>query len=108
MKRKDVLILLVPLVIVVILWVVFNIYHSFRTSTIPQDVNKQILFINPDFDLKTIEELKKREIIEPSYTFEVSEDQVEQGLSPLPTPTVTESNEGTNSARESVGGELSP
>ncbi len=107
MKRKDVLIFLVPTVTIVILWVIFNIYHNFITSTIPSEVNMQILFINPDFNLKTIEELKKRDAVEPSYTFEPTKDQQGQEVEPLnPTPTVTEIEESSASA-QSTGGEIS-
>lgn len=68
MKRKDILILLIPMFIIVILWVIFSIYHNFVNSTIPESLNMQILSISPNFDLKTIESIKQREVVEPVYS----------------------------------------
>lgn len=67
MKKNDVLILLIPSMLIVIMWVVFSIYHNYVTSTIPENLNTQILSISPDFDLKTIENLKKRTAVIPIY-----------------------------------------
>ncbi|EKE05518.1 MAG: hypothetical protein ACD_19C00241G0003 [uncultured bacterium] len=110
MKRKDILVLLIPSFIIVILWVVFNVYHSYINSTIPTDVNMQILYINPDFDSKTIADLKKRQTVEPIYTIsqQTQEDvakEIEQ--IPTPTPTAADSNLSSPSAEESLGGEIS-
>lgn len=112
MKRKDILLILIPTFIVVLLWVVFNVYHSYINSTIPKDVNMQILYIDPDFDLKTIEDLKKRQVINPIYTIE---SQSEQDLTTqanttddqeAPTPTITPSDLSTSSAtQQSLGGD---
>lgn len=67
MKKNDILILLIPSVLIVILWVIFSIYHNYVTSTISDSVNAQILSINPDFNLNIINDLKKRNSIEPIY-----------------------------------------
>lgn len=67
MKKNDILILLIPSMLIVIMWVVFSVYHNYITSTIPENLNTQILSISPDFDLKTIENLKKRNVIIPIY-----------------------------------------
>ena len=65
MKKQDLLLILIPTFICVVAWIGFNIYHSAVTSTIsPQEIS-QIAPINPDFDTKTITELKKRERVEP-------------------------------------------
>lgn len=117
MKRKDVLLLLIPTFIVVLLWVVFSVYHSYINSTIPTDVNMQILYIEPDFDLKTIEDLKKRQIVAPIDAIELGAEQdlttedntldsqetlIDQEL----TPTITSPDVASSSATgESLGGD---
>ena len=65
MKKNDILILLVPMCIIAILWVVFSIYHSFVTSTIPESLNTQIIEISPNFDMNAIEKIKQRSAVEP-------------------------------------------
>lgn len=67
MKKNDILILLIPSVLIVILWVIFSIYHNYVTSTISKSLSTQILPINPDFNLNVINDLKKRNSIEPIY-----------------------------------------
>lgn len=67
MKRKDILMLLIPSFLIVVFWVTFNIYHNFVTSTIPEDLNVQIVSISPDFDTSIIENLKKRKAVAPLY-----------------------------------------
>ncbi len=64
----------------VLAWVIFNIYHSLVTSTISQTLNLQISPINPTFDKKTIDAIKKRNNVEPIY--DLSNSSV-----PKPTPT---------------------
>ena len=114
MKRKDILVLLIPTFIVVILWVVFNVYHSYINSTIPTAVNTQILYIDPDFDLKTIDDLKKRDVVDPIYTIEsqgseedlTQESTKDSEIVSTPTPTISASNVSSSSANEqSLGGE---
>lgn len=117
MKRKDVLLLLIPTFIVVLLWVVFSVYHSYINSTIPTDVNMQILYIEPDFDLKTIEDLKKRQIVAPIDAIELGAEQdlttedntldsqetlIDQELTPIITSPDVASSSATG---ESLGGD---
>lgn len=83
MKRKDILILLIPSFIFAIAWVGFSIYHNFVTSTIPESVTQQITPITPDFDAKTIAAIKERQIITPDYQGVAST----ATASPTPTPT---------------------
>lgn len=108
MKRKDILLILIPTFIVVLLWVVFSVYHSYINSTIPKDVNMQILYIEPDFDLKTVEGLKKRQLVNPIYTIESQNEedlttdtnQAQTEDTPTPTPTITNSNPSSTSATQ--------
>lgn len=103
MKRKDIMILLIPSLLIVIFWVVFSVYHNYVNSTIPVSVNMQILSITPDFDLKTIENLKKRNAIEPIY--QVTPQGIKTDASPTPTfePAPLSSSSGNQASQ---GGEL--
>lgn len=67
MKQKDILLLLIPFSLIVVLYIILSIYHNIVTSTIPEVVNIQITPISPDFDQKTIIELKKRDRIVPVF-----------------------------------------
>jgi len=55
MKRKDILMILVPIFIIVVFWIGFSIYHGIVSSTISEVENLQITPISPDFDTKTIQ-----------------------------------------------------
>lgn len=72
MKQKDILLVLIPTFLLVILWVIFNIYHNSVESTVSKTVTAEIVPISPDFDFQTIENLKKREIIQPLYEIKPS------------------------------------
>jgi hypothetical protein len=67
MKRKDILLLLVPSFIFVMLWTVFNIYHSYINSTISEVLNIQISPISANFDTNTINDLKQRQNVSPLF-----------------------------------------
>lgn len=67
MKQRDILLVLIPTFLLVILWVIFNIYHNSIERTVSKTVTAEVVPINPDFDFQTIENLKKREIIQPLY-----------------------------------------
>lgn len=67
MKQKDILLLLIPFSLVVILYIVLSVYHNIVTSTIPETLNIQITPISPDFNEKTIMDIKKRDKIVPVF-----------------------------------------
>lgn len=67
MKRKDIILLVVPFFILVLIWIGLSIYHNLVTSTIPEVLNIQITPINPAFDEKTILNLKNREKVTPVF-----------------------------------------
>lgn len=75
MKQKDFMIILVPLFVLTILWVIFNIYHSFVTSTIKDPLSIQIIPIEGKFDTGTVNEVKNRKKVNPLYEIqaEISE-----------------------------------
>lgn len=68
MKNKDIVLLLFSVFILVFAWVIFNIYHNSAASTISQAINRNIAPISPNFDTKTIDNLKKRGIVSPIYS----------------------------------------
>lgn len=89
--RKDILFLSVSMFIIVALWILFNVYHAWVTSTITDDLKIQIIPISPKFDLQTLDKLKTREKIEP--VFELNNIVVENSSTPSGelTPTLEES-----------------
>ncbi|OGH24137.1 MAG: hypothetical protein A3B47_04690 [Candidatus Levybacteria bacterium RIFCSPLOWO2_01_FULL_39_24] len=70
MKQKDILIILILLFIFVLAWIGGNIYHSGVSSTISETTAKDIAPITPTFDTKTIDKLKSRKKIVPSFELE--------------------------------------
>lgn len=75
------IIILVPAFILTVLWVLFNVYHNYISSTITDPLTHQIIPIEGSFDSDTIEEIKQRKRVEPAneIVIEVSE-------TPTPTP----------------------
>lgn len=67
MKHRDLLLLLISISLLVLFWIGFSIYHNYVTSKVPEALSIQILPINPDFDTKIIEKIKKRKIVPPVY-----------------------------------------
>ena len=53
--------------IFVVAWIGGNIYHSIATSTISKTTNEDILPIDPTFDIKTINKLRLRQKVNPSF-----------------------------------------
>lgn len=72
MKRKDIILLVIPFFILVLIWIGFSIYHNAVTSTIPEVLNIQITPIPPTFDERTILNLKNREKVLPVFEAEQS------------------------------------
>lgn len=70
MKHYQVIIILVLLLIFVVVWIVINVYHNLNISTIPETTKQEIAPINPAFDIKTIDKIKKREEVTPLYELE--------------------------------------
>lgn len=85
MKQKDILFLLMPVTLLVIAWIVFNIYHNSVTSTISDTLNTNILPITPNFDTKTISNLKERERVTPLFQIQRAETPTSTSV---PTPIV--------------------
>lgn len=108
MKRKDVLLILIPTLIFVFIWIIFSVFHNFVNSTISEATNIQINPIVPDFDTKTINSIKQREGINPLYTINQvitptpgssspSSPSATPTLIPSPTPTISVSQNQSSS-----------
>jgi len=80
MWGKDTLIIALLTFCTVVLWIFFDAYHTYRTSTIPTELKETISEFDPTLDTKVVEELKKRPL-----SFEVP--------TIMPTPETTESEE---------------
>lgn len=80
MKKKELIIILIPTLIFVLFWIGFSIYDSAITSTISQQEFTQINPINPTFNTKAISDLKNRQRFDPIY-------QITETATPTPTPT---------------------
>lgn len=65
--HQDILFVLISSLVVVIVWIGSNLYHISITSTISEDVQKQLTPIDGTFDLDTIQKLKNREQVSPAF-----------------------------------------
>jgi len=73
MKQKDLFMILIPSFVVIVFWIGLTIYHNSVSSTIPPALNIQIKPIDPNFDSKTITDLKKRKEITPMFEMSATE-----------------------------------
>ena len=83
--QRELSIILVPALILTILWVIFNVYHNYATSTIQEPLTSQIIPIEGSFDKETIERTKSRINVDP-----LKENIVLESLSPTPNPNLNE------------------
>lgn len=65
MKRNEAYFILIATFIVIVVWIIFSVLDSAVSSTISKGLSKQTLPIQPSFNTKVIDELKKRKIITP-------------------------------------------
>lgn len=94
MKQREFAIILVPAFILTVLWVLFNVYHNYFTSTIQDPLTYQIIPIEGKFDINTINEVKQRKRVNPSNEIIIVNT---DNLTPTPAPDLT-SEEATDSA----------
>lgn len=85
MRKKDLTFLLASGFILVLVWITLSIYHESITSTIPQALSIHIAPISPTFDTNTIEQLKKRKTVLPTYELPFASPSPQL----LPSPTAT-------------------
>lgn len=72
MKQKDILFLSISVFIVIVAWISFSIYHNLIFSTISQPTAERLEPITPEFNTQTIENIKKKKIVQVSDEIEVS------------------------------------
>lgn len=70
MKKKDFVLFIATTFVIILAWIIFNVYHKSIKSTIPEKLNVQIVNIEPNFDKNTLEKLKNRKKVIPLYEFE--------------------------------------
>jgi len=97
MKYKDIIILLVSAFLLVIAWIVFNIYHNSVESTTTDEIKQEIIPITPNFDQATIDKLNERAKISPIYE-----------IAPQSTPPTSISVSSPSALTASPGGEIVP
>ncbi len=76
--QKDILFIFASSFVVTAAWIGFNLYHTWVTSTISPDLQLKILPIDPNFDMTTLESLKTRRQVPPTY-------EIAGGSEPTPT-----------------------
>lgn len=84
--QKDILFFSISLFAIVVAWVAFSLYHSFVTTTISENLQMQIVPIEPKFDTATIEILKQREKVEPLFEFQLDSSSASTPAALSPTP----------------------
>lgn len=67
MKRQDIILLVIPMFFLVLVWIIFSIYHNSVSSTISENLNVQITPIEGKFDQATINDLKQRDNLLPIF-----------------------------------------
>lgn len=85
-RQQDILFILISSFVLVIIWIGFNIYHIYITSTISEEIQLQLDPIDGSFDQATIKKLRTREQINPLYQLASSSATAQ----PTPEPTVTD------------------
>ena len=70
--QKDILYISISIFVVAVAWIASNIYHSYTTSQISQEIQLQLDPIDPTFDQATIDKLKTRKKVVPVYELKVT------------------------------------
>ncbi len=101
MKQRDIIFLLASSFFIVLIWIIFEIIHSSTTSTIPEKLNVQIIPIKPDFDSKTIADIKTRDNIKPIYeAYQISITPTpSENQQIIPTPEINENQTASEGAK---------
>jgi len=86
--QRDILFLSLSLFILVTVWVAFNLYHAWVTSTISSDLQIQIIPIEPNFDTDTLHTLESRKKIVPLFSSPTEQASESATISPIPTPSL--------------------
>lgn len=92
MGRRDTFLLSILTMVTALAWIAFDIYHASVASTIPAEVEAQLIDISPTFDKATIENVKERRNVDPLPT---------GGIIITQAPRFTSSPAATNTATQS-------
>jgi hypothetical protein len=84
MKQKEVILILSLSFVVIVAWIISNVFHVQHESTISEELNAQIAPIDQNFNTTIIQKLKERDQVVPLYTAVSSTSAAAQ---PIPTPT---------------------
>lgn len=101
MKQRNLLIILVPILILTVLWVISNVYHSHVNSTISLPVATDIIPIQGTFNQDAIERIKARKRIEVLNQINVN---ISETPSPTPSPGPNLENETSSQSAETDSG----
>lgn len=94
MKQDEILFFLGSAVIVVFAWIAFTILHNSLTSTISGTVLQTIMPIDPTFNTKVIDAMKKRTVVAPVFTIHPpTQNEIIVNSAPTPTPIATSSSQ---------------
>lgn len=72
MKQREILLLSISVFAIIAIWIVSSVWHNLNVSKIPETTAEKIKPISAKFDRETIENIKRKEHIEPIYGTEVS------------------------------------
>ena len=90
LKRKDVLYIFILGLVVVVAWIGISVYSSLRKTTIPPEVAKQTIPLNPVIDTQILDNLQNRTLYSKeelqSFPLNTTPDE-ETGRRSSPTPT---------------------
>lgn len=87
MKQKDLLFIAGFTFLTVLIWIGLGIYHTKVTSTVSQSLEQKIEPIEPQFNTKTIENLKnQRKSVSILPEISLSTPSATPTLKPTPTP----------------------
>ena len=111
MKNKELVLLLGSVLVIVVAWIAFSIYHNLITPTTPENLEKEATPIDPVFDESTINKLKERQQTAPLLEVDTSAQIPTEDLGPTfePTPISSPSPTGINlTPTASPGGQITP
>ena len=109
LKRRALLILIVISLACLLIWIGVSVYFSFKKTTLPPNVQKQLSPLTPVIDNKTLKELEQRrpytpeELIGFEVVKEITVDESGVGTkksAPTPKPSVAPTS--TSSAQKKV------
>jgi hypothetical protein len=84
MKQNELLYIVVSLFVIVVLWIGFNLFHTYASSTVTDTQTTQVTPITPIFQKEILTKIKARPKVEPLF----DSDKVSASVSAVtPTPT---------------------